>query len=367
MKYLVLALLILTGCGKNAELISAPSVFAPKSGNFNLLTNQDVNEEVRDASILVYPNDSDFEGYSNTLPKNIYDALFTGGFKKINRSIPKNASNYEKKRRFVQQIMGIGAARDRYFVEMLKNDVEIEKLAADLKSDIFEKYPCYQFKDGENKNKCTLTKSDATKPKAKVQKNCKRFRSYLKRFVVISDADKAAYESAITKCFEDNEVLQGYKDANKQLDLDRTAGRDAAFQLLETVQDRSGLKYYASVTASESKVVLKRITDVTDEGVEITLGYEVEEIELKMFNGNDTSVYSTSGGEIVVQSFEQRKDGNKILKIKIDLQEFVIETDLWFATHANFDLRLVSKDLFATYPDGSKREGVMKIELDFVE
>ena len=86
-----------------------------------------------------------------------------------------------------------------------------------------------------------------------------------------------------------------------------------------------------------------------------------------MFNGNDTNIYSTSGGEIVIKNFIQRKDGQKILKLKIDLKEFIIETDLWFATHANFDLRLVSKDLIATYPDGSTREGVMKVELNFAD
>lgn len=358
MKYLSLALLVLVSCGKNAEGLKAPNQLAPISGSFNLLTTEEVDPQMRDASILVYPNDEDFEGYSNTLPQATYDALFTGNFKKIPRSIPKHLNNYEKKRLFVMEVMGIGAARDRYYVQMNKNDVKIEKIKADLTEQYFEKFPCYQFKAGENKNKCTLYKSDETRTSPKVQKRCTRFESYLDRFVVISDDDKAAYEQAITNCYADNNELEKLVDENNQLDQDRTLGRDAAFQLLETVQDRRGLKFYASVTAADSKLEL----------VQSSPGhYEVKSLEMKMFNGIDTSVYSIAGGEIVIKKFTQRADGHKVLELRIDLGEFVINTDLWFASHGEFDLRLVSKDLVATYPDGSKREGVMKIEMDFVK
>lgn len=358
MKLIILALLVLVSCGKNAESLKAPNSILPIGGSFNLLTTEEVDPQMRDASILVYPNDEDFAGYSNTLPQSTYDALFTGNFQKISRTIPQNIGNYEKKRLFVMQIMAVGAARDRYYVAINENEVKISKIQEDQAEKYFEKFPCYQFKAGENKNKCTLYKSDETKPTPKIQQRCTRFESYKERFVVISDEDSVAYDEAIANCYEDNKVLERLVEENNNLETDRTLGRDAAFQLLETVQDRRGLKFYASVTANDSYLELEQ----TSPGF-----YEIKRMEMKMFNGIDTFVYSTETGEIVISEFEQRADGHKILRVSIDLGEFVINTDLWFASHGEFDLRLVSKDLVATYPDGSKREGVMKIEMDFIK
>ena len=96
MKELFLALLILAGCGKNAELISAPNLLAPKSGNFNLLTNQEVDPVVRDASLLVIQMIMTLRGTQISSQRKFTMLFLRVTLRILYREIPRNVSNYEK-------------------------------------------------------------------------------------------------------------------------------------------------------------------------------------------------------------------------------------------------------------------------------
>lgn len=358
MKKFLIALMILTGCG-DAEQITVKNVFSPQGGNFNLLTNQEVDPELRDASILIYPNDRDFAGYSNKISDYYYQNLFKGTFKRIPQKIERQDSNYNKKRKFVMEVMGIGAVRDQHFLRIEENEIKSDQLKEELHDDYFSKFPCYQFKSGEHKRDCSLEETPETKAKPKYQKSCSRFKSYLRKYPLISEEDKAAYEQAIIDCEEhDNGQSDRWSDESKESDDIREMGKDAVIKLFETIETNANEKFYVSVEPSNSRIKLTQSAP----GV-----YVIEEFSLYLDNGNGSKAYSVANGAVKIKSFRQLPNGQKYIDLKMDLEEFVIETDIWFATHNHFDVRLISNKFKATYPDGTVRSGVMRVDMDFVE
>lgn len=363
MKKLLIILLVLTGCG-DADLIKAPNEIAPRSGNFNLLTTQEVDPMLRDGGILIYPNDEHFQGYSNIFNQGMYDFMFSGRFKRVPKDIPGNLSNFNKKVNFVTQVMSVGAVRNASWETLSINNKKIADLENDLYDKYISKFPCYTIKEGDDQGMCRLEAGSDTWPDAEYQYTCEDILYSRDNFIGLTADQSASFETETDLCVaEDNGRLSKWYDESAQAEERRVVGKDLFVQLFETIEDNvkangNEKKFYVSISSDDSFLSLQQ----TAPGF-----YEIQAFSLLIDNGKGNAVYSVENGKIKVEKFVQLNNGQKYIDLEIDLGDFTVKTDLWFATHNHFDLRLVSNNFLATYKDGTKCSGVMTMELNFAE
>lgn len=356
--------MVLTGCG-DADLLKAPNKIAVRSGNFNLLTNQEVDPTLRDGGILIYPNDEHFEGYSNVFNQGMYDFMFQKNYRRVPKDIPARLTNYDKKVNFVTQIMSVGAVRNASWETLSQNNDNIAKLENDLYDKYISKFPCYTIKEGEDEGKCRLEAAADTWPDAEYQYTCEDIAYSKDSFVGLSPEQEASFDTEGENCInEDNGRLASWYDESAQAEERRVVGKDLFVQLFETIEDNvkangSEKKFYVAISSDDSTLALQQVAP----GL-----YEIQDFSLLIDNGKGNDIYSVANGKIKIIKFEQNlKTGQKFIDLEINLGDFKVRTDLWFATHKHFDLRLVSNEFVATYKDGTTCSGVMTLELNFVD
>lgn len=416
----ILTLLLLASCGRDAELLSVDSQLASIPGRFSFESGQKVNESVREINMFSFPLASEVSNFyfnddSAAFNRDTWDRVFSeldfADFYKD--GVPLELENGKKVRQTVSSILSIGLARDKAWQRHVKFIRLRNELKETLHDKFFSKYPCHKVIKGKNKHKCysrhlegvTETKSENDSsseteeidnvevPKITYSTTCSSFKRKLKKFkkikedtripegtraeYVLNDANLKQYKEDLRDCkTEDAGKLSKYSAHAAAAQEVRVDGKALVREMLKDAEVSSGMKYLATA-------ITETDLDTTGSGLTSTLDIDLETMTVRKFNlaidfhlGNAFKSFNPELGNmstpVIKKKFNQRT-GQAFYTLhfemypKGELGNFVYSTDekgLSINTDGEFNVRISGKTLWK-YSNGTLRNGIMKIELNY--
>ena len=308
--------------------------------------------------------------------------------------ISKSLSTLDKEISFSTYIFNIANVRDKGW-RINKSYLSKEnKLKDILEENYFKNFSCYQVRKGPNKRKCYLKKlSRITKSKPEKIRSCEDLEELTPMFegivedtaipadsrskYVISESDLNRLKNDVLECKKmEGGKLKRYQSLAHEGRTLRDDGKILVRELLSQAEIKSGRKFLTTAaTIHDEDTSTGKLSEIFIDLNEMTISDDTR-LAIDFQTGEGFKYYGPSLGNMT--SMVIKRKYNAVANYTYYTVHFkffvsngmVVETDptedkgLSFDTNSTFGVRMSGKMLFH-YPDGSKRKGVMKIEVSY--
>ncbi|MBI2520488.1 MAG: hypothetical protein HYV97_08720 [Bdellovibrio sp.] len=406
MKTIILVSLVLLGaCGKEAALIKAPSqTFQKKTfTGFSVdLQNKKFEEEARDITVLTYPTSADVANFEfSPSPERVaswedMQAQLSERYRnRMNSTLTMSMDADTKVAEIVAWINTGGEVRDNKFRMRIplqgEKDQNLKRIAEeDAKyrpaiDEALSAFSCfYKVRPPRGQKYDCRTVADADYKKQKNPSECSDMDAFA--FVYPSAEVEAQYQGYKETCVQNQNALNSstrpIMDRNDQIDLDvqsatntRDAAKSVVLDILESLEKVTGQIFVSAASSLDKKLDCpgdgvgekcvsklkfgEKNQSITDLVIYADFGvYSAEKLQ--------TQEYSLANGRIRNLKFYTDKDNVKLLEFEMVTDLLRIKAKLSMTVHDDMQLRFVGEtEVF--YKGGKKRRGVMKLEFNEVK
>lgn len=369
-----LAIIFISSCGREAELIKVESILPPISKVSTVLANDLKNRpEMRSSSIVLYPNPQELAGMSFD-PVSTNETLEESGWiqvisklsyqNRIPRGFSADLDNREKVKNTVHIILSISDARDKFFREsgLFQKDLDKkQKKLENLQNEVTTKYICFYPKDSEVGHVCeSQAHANDANPLTEVADNCSTLDEWKFNF---DEARHAQFRLELDSCLS---LVSNYRkfraDIKKSkigpLNELRKQGKGVVTEMLKQMELYNKQRYLLTAATNEDPAN----DDTISRLVFNKIGDEVEIFEIYLDSNSGFKMYSLENGGISKLRWYKDEDNVSVLSFSLIDEKFSIEAKLAATITDIFDLRFVGD---IVYKEGNiSRRGVMKLEFD---
>lgn len=373
--FLLLTLFAFIGCGQKAKGLKAPHKEIQNWGGVSFLKSfGTVDETMRTASIVLYPNPQELKGVSYTPNEDLWQMVMENlpyghivpfGFAQDEISDLKNGA-------VVHIVLSISDARDRFYLVAQKGEQELEqkeKEIDELVSKTTQAYPCYYLQEGEGQKSCQKKAHEGdSEAHAFIAKSCKELGTLKYDF---TPEEQAHFQEEVDFCNQSFNQYRSYRrDVKKEVIGKNMELRDMAkgivTDMLRQLEVKTKQRYLFTASSKEDPTPddIKSTIELEGQG----LDRKVKNLALYLDDGNGPKMYSTQNGKIkdVVYLYHERPSSLDFFSLDFTLtgDDFTIKAHLSEDSRGFFDLRYIGD---ITYYQGDiVRKGVMKLEWSFL-
>lgn len=343
----------------------------PKSFVESLL-KAEYDEEMRSATILVYPNPNEVTNFEYA-PAQTKDA--TSWWERLMNLLPythrhprgfdRNLNNSKKIEWMVVTVLSMSEIRDTYYQRLVPKEVEQKrhKLAQEEYHTTLNdnpKFKCYRLLT--DSKQCKILPGDDTRDKPVKKLNCKKFLRYT--YHDLDAETKTLHDNMRTLCEVSQKKIDNIAAEVEGITEIRKRAKEYVVELLSKAKEVTGINYLFACNThddpqNDSRSLLKLSKDrKAVENLKLFIDFSLQDPTLAGFQE-----YSMENGKISDLQFYQNQDGVQILKFEIDNSEFIVKAETALHMSSSMGMRFVGV-IWAHYPDGVKRRGVIKLEFN---